>query len=230
MDSQQYTLRVVNDSGRQWDMCLYQLYSQVATVFPVAWFVQSLQTTESATYTWSFDEWTFGWAETGILMPGEHFEFAQAWPADPMIRQPAGPEDAGDCVGLTRNNDGCTFYQLSSEPSVPTGQLLIQCDGTLPAGEISVGIGNSGLPVVAVQAEPNLFMSFDPLQPAYFIAAGTFQQGEVLDPATIPNPAQIVFSPNIDYMTAILELDGKWQIIPSQQSLDSVHGTSMVTP
>lgn len=228
MSSQQYTLHVVNNSGRTWDMCLYQLHPDIGT-FPVAWFVRSLHTGVMVRWPWSVDQWSFVWAETGVLAPGGQFDTAQEWPADPAIHEPAGPKKAGDCVGLMRDEDGYTFFSPSSEPTVPPGQVRIVNDRTVRGGQVAVGVANSGSPVVAVQGVPSMSANFT-LQPHYFIAAGSFRQGEVLDLASIPNPAEIDFPPGIDYMNAVFGPDDRWHIEPVQQSLDSVHETRMVTP
>lgn len=231
MSSLRYTLSVINSSMNSFDVCLYQTYPGVDVgSFPLAWLVGTVSPNLEWVCAWSVDEWSFLWAETGVLAPGVQFDYAQEWPADPRIQQPAGPSKAGDCVGLTRAQENYMFFQLPSEPPVPAGQLAIMNDETVLGGQVSVGIGNSGAAVAAVQAMPSRNVTFNALQPSYFIAATeNLRQGEVLDLAGLPGSAALVFPPNVDCLTAVYGADGRWHITPDRQPIDSVHEKKMVT-
>lgn len=80
-------------------------------------------------------------------------------------------------------------------PADPTdgtkGLILVQADGTIPTTaqqssvklSVNVGIAMDGKPTVAVQLLPNLLYQFTP-KPTYFILAGSFVAGQVIDTAT----------------------------------------------
>jgi hypothetical protein len=123
MSNQTYTLHIVNNSGRLWDMCLYQRGPDVGPDrFPIAWLVKPAQDTSKVTFRWSADGWGFVWAETGRLAPGGQFDVAQTWPANPAIHRPATPTAAGDCVTLALAQRAYLFVSPSVEPAVPAGK------------------------------------------------------------------------------------------------------------
>jgi hypothetical protein len=54
--------------------------------------------------------------------------------------------------------------------------------------------------------------------PAYWVTAGTFEHGEVLDIGSIlGDSAEIQFPPGVYNMTAILNLDNTWTVQPTSQ-------------
>jgi hypothetical protein len=77
--------------------------------------------------------------------------------------------------------------------------------------------GGAGSGTFAVQAQPNSLLTFTP-HPAYWVTAGTFEHGEVLDIGSIlGDSAEIQFPPGVYNMTAILNLDNTWTVQPTSQ-------------
>lgn len=69
----------------------------------------------------------------------------------------------------------------------------------------------SGKGTFVTQAQPNLHLVFTP-HPRYWIAAGTFTEGEVLDQETITNAAEVAFPANVYAMQAVLAADNTWTV------------------
>jgi uncharacterized membrane protein len=74
----------------------------------------------------------------------------------------------------------------------------------------TVGIGMSGAGTHAVESEPNLNLVFTP-HPEYWVTAGTFRQGQVLDIEEITNQAAVPFVATYS-MKAVLDSQNNWTI------------------
>jgi hypothetical protein len=216
MSGTTYTLRVINNSSSLWDMCVYQIDPDIGNpnVMSLAWFTKAAQPTTTVAFTWTLD-YSFVWDETGQLVPGVYFDATQTWPADPKTVGVSTPTVAGNQIGLTNDQGAFTFTSTGTSGARP-GSLYISQDGTIPPNKISVGIGMSGAGTFVVQGEPNIHLSLTP-HPIYWLAAGTFTSGEVLDIGEINNPVGITFPVNTYSMTATLGQDDMWTVTPTSQ-------------
>jgi hypothetical protein len=211
-----YTLRVINESSSLWDMCVYQVDPDLgpSNAMSLAWFSKPSQPTTTLTFKWTID-YSFVWAETGQLIPGVYFDATQNWPADPSIVAPSTPDKAGNQVGFTKSGGAFTFTSTPVRDAKP-GLLYIQQETTIPENQASVGIGMSGAGAFAVQAKPNIRLNLSP-HPVYWLAAGSFAQGEVLDIGAINGPTDVRFPPNVYSMTAVLNALNQWTVKPTGQ-------------
>lgn len=200
-----YRLKVINNSTNYSDFCVYQQDPDlgVPDVHTLAWFSKPLFPSTVANFTWEID-YSFVWSETGVLRPGVLFEASQVWYADP-----------GDMkqnqVLFTHLQQAYTFEHGDAVGTPQRGTLYIKEMSTIPLKQASVGIGMAGSGTFAVQAEPNQTLTFTP-HPRYWITAGTYEQGEVLDIGAISDSAEIDFPPNVYNMTAILNPDNTWTV------------------
>ncbi|MEY9904852.1 hypothetical protein ABIA35_001068 [Catenulispora sp. MAP12-49] len=180
-----YRLEVQNNSSGFTNFCMYQsvpdtnLGVQVETL---AWFVELAYPTTTVTFDWTVD-YSFCWSETGPLSPGVTFTASQVWAADPM-------NPVQQAVQFLRSNGAYTFERLAADPTRHAGDLYVEQGGDVPLRAASVGIGMSGTGTHAVQAQPNLHLVFTP-HPRYWIVAGEFEHGEVLDVAELSNALEI---------------------------------------
>jgi rhizosphere induced protein len=206
-----YRLKVINNSSNYADFCVYQQDPDlgVPDVQSLAWFAKPLFPTTVATFTWTID-YSFVWSETGELKPGVLFEASQVWPADP-----SNPADSQ--VLFSYLDEAYSFEHGVAVPTPKPGSLYIREQPTIPLKQASVGVGMAGSGTFAVQAQPNSLLTFTP-HPAYWVTAGTFEQGEVLDIGSIlGDSAEIQFPPGVYNMTAILNLDNTWTVKPTSQ-------------
>ncbi|MCG8918864.1 hypothetical protein L6E12_24090 [Actinokineospora sp. PR83] len=74
----------------------------------------------------------------------------------------------------------------------------------------------SGAGTFAFQGKPNVTMSLNP-HPVYYLVAGSYVQGEVLDVATMTDAVMIQFPDNVYSMTATLSSVNSWSVAPSVQ-------------
>jgi hypothetical protein len=218
MAGTQYTLRVVNDSTNLTDMCVYQQDPDIGArdVMSLAWFAKPAYPTTTVVFRWTID-YSFIWSETGQLKPGVFFDASQIWPADPNVVGVAGENKPGNQVGFSHPSQGAYTFTSTPTAGAQSGTLYINEDPTIPLKQASIGIGMSGSGTFAVQAQPNLHLSFTP-HPTYWLTAGTYQQGEVLDIQSITKPAQLFFPPNVYSLTAILNEDNSWTVEPTSKS------------
>jgi hypothetical protein len=199
-----YSLTFVNYSSNTWDAAVYQKDPDlgVPNVQSLAWFAKTAAPTTKVVFSWTID-YSFVWSETGELVPGVMFNATQDWPAN---------LDTQNKVTFTKD-PAYTFANQIQGPQ--PGILYISQDNTLPSKMASVGIGMSGSGVFAVQAQPNIQVSFTP-HPQYWITFGQFTQGEVLDIGqVVGQAAQIQFPFNVYAITAILGPDNRWTVRPT---------------
>lgn len=84
--------------------------------------------------------------------------------------------------------------------------------------EASVGIGMSGSPTFAVQAQSNMSLMFTP-HPNYWITFGNFESGQVLDLEAITDCSMVEYKENCYEMTAILKGDNTWEVEATNEAL-----------
>ena len=196
--AQTYTVNFSNQSNSSGTACLYQALSNIASL---AWLSSSGM---NFPLRWT-DDYGFTWAQTGVLSPGVIYNPNKY---SGVNLQSTNQETHTVSDGMMR------FIDQGAGPQ--PGTLYIQQDGTIPANQVSVGIGMSGRPVLAVQARPNTMITF-PTPPRYWITFGSFQQGQVLPIDSLTNRAQIVFPAGVFSMTATFNANGIWTVQPSVQ-------------
>lgn len=222
MSEQNYTVRIANDSGRLLDVCLYQRNPAIGPdMLPVAWFAKTVADSGKVTVRWSPRDWNFVWAQTGRLAPGTVVDVAQAWPADAAVSRPANPPLAGNCVGLTRVQGAYKFFTLPAEPPVPAGNVQVAPDHEVLTNQASIGIGMGTAAVLVTQARLADPVNF-PLEPTYYVAAGKYSPGQVLDSQPIPNSPEIVFPAGVYSMDATFQANGRWLIEPTELTVVEV--------
>ncbi|MFE4310638.1 hypothetical protein ACFRR6_31835 [Streptomyces sp. NPDC056891] len=200
-----YTLTVTNDSTQFQDICLYQkpVDLGVPNALSLAWLTAPAHPNHSVTFTWSPD-YSFAWAVTGPLQPGGHFSAWDQVSADPadQIRN-----------RIEFDHDNGSFGFTAAEGPAQVGVLEIDVQDDVPEGTASVGIGMTNAPVFAVQAEPGAVLPFTP-HPAYWVTAGTFFTGQVLDVEEITNAVPVPFDGTYA-MLAVLTPDNEWSVSPA---------------
>lgn len=202
-----YSLDVVNNSTDFEDFCVYQTDPDIGipNVQSLAWFVDGAHPTTTLDFQWTVD-YSFVWDEVGMLVPGIVFRASQDWPADPS-------DAAANQVVFDYRRDAYTFDKGTAAGTPQVGSLYIKCSPHVPLKTASVGIGMSGAGTFAVEAEPNKNYIFTP-HPTYWVTAGTYEKGEVVDTTEISNPLQVVFPPGIFHMRATYNDDNTWQLSP----------------
>ena len=201
----EYVLHIENQSTNFFDFAVFQRVpdTTVRDVFSLAWFAKPAYPTTTLTFTWEID-YSFVWDETGRLEEGVVFDASQSWKADPS-------DPALNKVGLDHIDGAFTFDR---ETGAAANGLYIKQGPHIPMNTASVGIGMSGRGTYAVQAQPNLELKFEP-HPNYWVAAGNFVEGQVLDMETVTNVAEVPYANNFFEMTATLQADNSWNVRPT---------------
>ncbi|MFF3836719.1 hypothetical protein [Streptomyces sp. NPDC001930] len=200
-----YTLTVTNNSTQFQDICLYQkpVDLGVPSALSLAWLTAPAHPNHSVTFTWSPD-YNVAWAMTGPLQPGGHFS-----PWEQVSADPADPNQ--NRIAFDYENGGFGFTAATG--SAQAGVLEIDVQDDVPEGTASVGIGMSDAPVFAAQAEPGAVLPFTP-RPAYWVTAGNFFTGQVLDVEEITDAAPVPFDGTYA-MLAVLTQDDEWSVSPA---------------
>ena len=204
MSGFQYSVIFKNNSEQPGTAALYQTdpNNQASAL---VWLSRYTYPTTSVTFQWQLD-YGMCWSQTGKLDSGVVVTASQYWPTDLQTNNE---------VTFDYDPEHQAFHFKDQRQGPQAGSIYIQNTATIPADVASVGIGMAGRPIFMVQARPNWQTIFTP-HPAYWIAFGTFTQGEVINTSQMNNPAQIQFPANIYSMTAILNPDLSWTIEPTQ--------------
>lgn len=200
----EYSLTVTNNSTMFQDLCVYQkpVDLGVPDAVPLAWLCAPAWPKTTVTFTWGLDH-SFVWARTGSLKPGIQLETQETVPAD--------PDD------LTRNQ--LRFdYQKGAFAFIPgpvtdnpqAGSLYISELSGIPVNTAAVGIGMATGATFATLAQPSTLLAFTP-HPSYWITAGTFVVGQVLDVEEITDEAEVAFEDTYA-MRATLNPDNTWTV------------------
>ncbi len=194
----QYSVKCINNSQISGSFMLFQAVPKIgmpANVFSLAWFARPTAPGSQVNFVWSTD-YSFVWAETGVLQPGINFSAEQIINADP---------DGQNSVELTTNTDGATaLTNLNSNGAV--GSLTIPQLSNVTTDSVSVGIGMSGSGTFVVQAAPNVTSVFTP-NPSYWVAFGNYQTGDVLSSQDTIGAVEVAFGGSLTARTAVLGLD-----------------------
>lgn len=202
--SVQYKLSVKNDSNLDGSICVYQKDPEqkvYGNLYSTAWFTKAVAKGTKTVFTWSVD-YGFIWCETGKLTTGVTFEASQIEEADPS-------DPTKSVITFTRNAQGAYTFSKETTKKPPQGGLMIEETGNIPNEEASIGLAMSGKAAFVTQAEANLSLTFEP-HPEYWIAFGTFEEGEVLDVNTVSKTAKIKFPLNVYSKSITFGEDHLW--------------------
>ncbi|MGK5496961.1 hypothetical protein [Streptomyces sp. URMC 125] len=176
--------------------------SEVASL---AWLSKMCHKNTQVTYNWTLN-FNFVWGQNGNLKPGVSYQAGGSIPADLT---------ANNQVTLDYVDGGFEFGPTSAGPS--QGSLLIHESDNVPgAGNIdqgSVGIGMFGKGTFVRPTQPTGMsggIQFG-IHPEYWVAFGSYEEGEVVDTSVLYYPEQVMFSGNMFH--ADCAFDGrKWSI------------------
>jgi hypothetical protein len=202
--STEYSLTVTNNSTMFQDLCLYQkpVDLGVPDAVSLAWLCVPAWPRTTATFAWSLD-YAFVWARTGSLKPGIQFETQALVAADPddlKLNQ----------IQFDYVNGIFAFIPGPATGGPQPGSLYIRELGGIPVNTAAVGIGMSEAATFAVMAHPDTQPAFTP-HPSYWITAGTFLKGQVIDVELIADEAEVVFE-DTDELLATLNPDNTWTV------------------
>ncbi|MEG3938297.1 MULTISPECIES: hypothetical protein [unclassified Microcoleus] len=207
----QYTLTVINNSSNPTNIAVFQNDPEIGAknVFPLAWFVKFAYPKTTIKFNWTIS-YNFCWSETGELAPGVVFDATQS----PV----AGLQEKNQILlDYDPNNQAYFFNPITPETVTPLGILHVKQSANVPLKQATVGIGMSGSGTFVVQAQPNITVNFTP-HPKYYVLAGTFTEGQVLDISETTNAPEVEFGPGVYQMTATLNPDNTWTIKPTKQA------------
>lgn len=202
--STQYSLTVTNNSTQFQDLCVYQKQVDlgVPNAVSLAWLTAPAWPNTTVTFTWSLD-YSFMWSQIGSLKPGVTFLAQQIMDADPESL-------TSNQVQFDYRNGAFTFVPGSAAGNAELGSLYIRELAGIPANTATVGIGMSNAGTFAVPAQPNTNLVFTP-HPEYWVTAGTFTQGQVLDIEQITNELAVPYDATFS-MQAVLDSQNNWTV------------------
>lgn len=210
-----YSLAITNNSTQFQNLCIYQkpVDLGVPNALSLAWLTAPAWPGTTVTFNWDVD-YCFVWSQTGTLQPGVTFKAQQTVSADPNNLNNNQVVFADQLPQWGGTKPALTFLPGSAAGNAQLGSLYIRELSTIPPRSASVGIGMSNAGVFVVDAEPNMNLVFTP-HPEYWVTAGLFEQGEVLNIEQITNTAMVDFNSTFN-MNAVLAADNTWTITSGQ--------------
>jgi rhizosphere induced protein len=213
-----YSLNVVNNSKEDWDFYMFQKNPQGSLNSPklssLAWFTKYAASSSKVQFQWDLS-YNLLWSEQGVLVPGVKFQANQSFPADPFATGSASAGKAGRQATLRYDaeNDYFRFVDSQTVPGSTAGTLYVACDGTVPNGRASVGIGMSNAGTFAMPALTNITAGFTP-EPTYYVAASvSMQVGQVLEDE-VSNSVQLEYD-EVTSLTATFSANHTWSVTSS---------------
>ena len=199
-------MTVTNNSQQPKDIVIFQKPEDPGgqQVFSLAWLTAKSFPGTRMRFTWR-ENYSFVWSQTSELRPGVLFDAQQIEAAD--------PQDENNNHTLFERTGNSYSFVRDSTPGQP-GSLVIRTGSSVQPDAAAIGIGMSDKPIFAVSAQPNLNVSFTP-HPNYWIAAGDYQPGQVLDAGAVRGDARLPFGSGFS-LNAVLGASGDWNISPGQ--------------
>lgn len=167
---------------------------------PLAWNITLVPPSKQMPIVWTFD-YSFSWGRATTLLPGRIYKAEQTLDATLT---------SGNRVTLTRTSG--EDYKLIDQTDGMEGTLGVIQDGTIALHQAAIAIGMSGLPAYALEAQPNINVSFRPPSSGadaryYITTVNVIQPGEVIDPGIVATAVEFKFPSNVNKLTATLEPD-----------------------
>jgi hypothetical protein len=201
-----YSLLVKNDSPNPGSICVYTTSPDTQKIQQdlrsLAWFTKPANPNSQVKFTWDLN-FSFAWAESGLLVPGVFFEAGEIIDADPS-------NDKKNKAYFDIQNNAYLFGDPAKATVPSPGALGITTSGIIPNGIASVGVGVNGKAALAVNATPNYQFTFIP-KIQYWLAFGSFHEGVVLDlNSMVRNICEIKFPAAVYGLQVTLQEDNTW--------------------
>jgi len=203
-----YLVTIVNNSTTPTDLTMYQSAADLGVpgAQSLAWVSTPADPGTTVTNGWS-PGYGYTAAATGVLKPGVVYPPLYA---DNEVL----PDVAGENA-LQADFQNGVYSFADSSISCALGTVCLDEDSTIPADDsASISVNNWENPDFAVQAMPNTVLHMTP-PTTYFVTAGSYSQGQVLDTSSLANSAELDFSAGDVSVTATYNPDGTWTIRPS---------------
>src|SRR5262249_15897636 len=143
----------------------------------LAWFTKFSNPNSKVKFTWTLDV-GLSWADTGELAAGVVYTASETF----------APSDHSNNNQVTLDYNGAYLFSEFKQGPDPLPRMYLSETGNIPTvSSASVGVTMAGSTIYAVQARPNQKLTFT-LKPSYYLAYGSFEEGQVLDVSTINNP------------------------------------------
>jgi hypothetical protein len=207
--TESYRLTAINDS--QLPHPVFAVFAALPVeadypTLPLVWLNQPIDENNPYVFTWDMD-WGFAWTAQGTVL-GYQWTASGGLPADPS-------SETGCLAEFSYNGD----FQLQPGQGTPTGDTLwIDDDLTVPLPSkqpSSVAVTLYGAPICATEAGPNLGQTFT-LHPTYYIAAGDYVQGQMVDGNSVTGFQELAFADGNTALTATLQADNTWTVEASR--------------
>lgn len=195
--AQSYSITFVNESSKEQDFMIYQ---SLAEKTGLAWFAEPIRIGGNRKFEWR-ETFGFVWANMPKFAPGSVFIAEETVPAS---------VDYNNNIEFSRQ--GSNFFFQNANDKGGKGNLTIKTTDLVPAGMVALGLSMQNAPMFAYEAETNRTNIITVGAIEYWIVAGNFKQGEVLDLKQIENNCRVKFPPNIFAVKATLDANGTWTL------------------
>lgn len=190
-----YSLSVINSSGADANVAIYQTYPNLIAGLPLVWLLQTINNSNKNTYNWTID-WALNWGTTEQpLAPG--VLWSSGGPIQKMNPTASGGNNR---MGVTYVNSQFKTNPLAyNDSKVSSGSMLVSTDSTFTitqSSAMSLAVYMNSLPAFAMQGKPNGNYLFN-THPTYWICTTDSKQGVAVSGDFVSSPTEFAFADGI---------------------------------
>ncbi|TDE26736.1 hypothetical protein [Actinomadura sp. 6K520] len=205
-----YSLTVINESELMQGSPTFAVVAELpeartSSALSTAWLTQVIHPGNRYTFSWEI-EWGFAWSANGTVKDYQ-------WVANGAL--PADPASSARCAATFDYMSGDFLLKPATQTPAPNNdRLWIEDTSAIPRPSVqpsSVGVTLNGQPACVADAGPNLEHVFT-LHPTYYIVAGSFQQCQMVDVATLTQTQELEYDDGVAALTVVLDGANTWQV------------------
>ncbi|MCP4157846.1 MAG: hypothetical protein GY757_59600 [bacterium] len=202
-----YELKITNHSSKEIGFTLFQKAPDTNNgrqVFTLAWLSRFARTGATINFTWEI-QYNAIWSqpgeklEVGVICDASQVETKSKSSMSKTTATSSGivdvSIDGSNTITLNYDKSNNAFY-FDSLTAGNKGKIFTSCADcvphsltTSPSTVAGIGIGMSGYGTFLVGAQPNIEKIWNIKEPAYYLVAGDYKTGEILDSDTIKKQA-----------------------------------------
>lgn len=168
----------------------------------LAWMAAPCPPGNTMVFQWVL-KYSILFSNTSNLSPGAQFTSIGGVDVDPV---------QGDVYTLSADGATYSFKGHSTAIKGTPGTVGAQTDCSVKNNQVSLALGIIGIPVFACDTQTNSVVAFTP-KPKYYLAFGQYQQGTVLNEASMSHSIELNFEAMKTYsFTADIDASHNWNL------------------
>jgi rhizosphere induced protein len=190
----QYSIEVVNNSGKAQNIAIYQTYPNLTAGLPLIWISKNINFENSNKFDWE-TPWGLNWGTTSApLAPGVVYESS-----GPLRAIEPNTHAGKNMMDISYNDNDFKSSEAYSNAKISLGSMQVKTDTSFTVDQsdnMSISVYMNGKPTFAMQGEPNGLYQFD-THPTYWICTTREKDGTAVSGHFVSSPTKVVFQNGI---------------------------------